>query len=641
MDEEEPPVTAPSPEEIIPGDTTWKRQLRTDSITLWRIVLWTAGLAPIVLASIALVLWIHSQIATWVYWKIALLLLVALEMIYGASVSMAVLGALCLGALWVMRTRGGSAAPRLALGFLVCCGLLFAAFAVEAACALARARSQKSTPPSVDWMQTRYGITSESRFRRPVLDYELPTRFSDPPGDRAIDLVVIGESSALGVPFDRLFSLAQILSWKLDEVIPGRPVLPLVLAYPGSTLEGQHKLLDELTRRPEIMVIYCGQAEIANRVPTTVDIPYYLDEHLPGTAQTLLTWLERSSAACGLLHDAQDHCRTGIPDVPETHRRLIDTRAYTLTEYTTVVLDLQRRLEKIVSYAEAIGALPILVAPASNDARLEPNRSFLPADTPRAVREAFERDFLEARRMERIDPKAAIERYRALLARQPRFAESHFRLAQLLEGKCQWESAYRHYVAARDLDGLPTRALTAFQNAYREVAARHDCIFIDLQSYFHQIGPFGMLDDDLFQDGMHLSMRGHIALAQAILTALHARRAFDWPKDSAVPFIDPTECCEHFDVHAGAWRYVCVWGIMFADIAARWRFDSSERKQKGNLYAKGVGRIDAGEAPESLGLPNIGLPAPIPVEASALAVARPVPDPARGLPPRWENRAPP
>ena len=84
--------------------------------------------------------------------------------------------------------------------------------------------------------------------------------------------------------------------------------------------------------------------------------------------------------------------------------------------------------------------------------------------------------------------------------------------------------------------------LTSFQDAYREVAARHACVLIDGQAYFHKVGRQYQLDDDLFQDIMHPSLRGFIALSQAVLQALAARHAFGWPQDVPAPVIDPAAC---------------------------------------------------------------------------------------------------
>ena len=131
---------------------------------------------------------------------------------------------------------------------------------------------------------------------------------------------------------------------------------------------------------------------------------------------------ERFSPLCGLIRESTDKCRIALP--PSTVRRkLVDVPVYKPIEYSTILVDFRRRLEVMVSYAEQVGALPILILPPANDTGFEPNRSFLPRDTPPAEREAFGREFLAARRLEADDPSSSMNRYRDLLSHQPGFAE--------------------------------------------------------------------------------------------------------------------------------------------------------------------------------------------------------------------------
>jgi hypothetical protein len=135
---------------------------------------------------------------------------------------------------------------------------------------------------------------------------------------------------------------------------------------------------------------------------------------------------------------------------------------------------------------------------------------------------------------------------------------------------------------------------------------------IDGQSYFHTIGRHGLLDDALFQDGIHPSLRGQIALAQAVLQALRKRRAFGWPHNSPASVIDPASVVKHFGLTPDVWRRICLWGIMFYDLTTGVRYDSSHRLQMKVTLAAAAVRIKAGEAPESVGLPNVGVPEPVP-----------------------------
>ncbi len=404
-----------------------------------------------------------------------------------------------------------------------------------------------------------------------------------------------------------------MLQWKLSEAITGRAIRPRRLARPGDNLEWQHRELANLPRRPDLLIIYCGHNEFTSRLAATRDLDHYLDARLPGTWDLLADAAAQASPLGRLIRRTAEKCRIAIPPPLHGYRRLVDVPIYTPEEYATLLADFRRRLEAIVSYGKEIGAIVVLIIPAGNDAGFEPNRSFLPAGTSRGERESFEREFLAAAAREVTDPAGSIALLRTLLDRQPGFAEAHYRLARLLEETGQWDLAYRHYVAARDRDGYPMRCLSAFQQVYRDVAAGSDCVLIDAQAYLHAIGRNGLLDDQLFQDAMHPSLRGQIALAQAVLQALHARGAFGWPKGTAVPFIDPVECARRMGLDAAAWRFVCLWGIQFNELVAPLRYDPTRRAAMRQTYAQAADRIEAGAAPESLGLPNIGIPTAIPV----------------------------
>jgi len=596
-------------------------------ITVKRLALLTLALFPIVFFLLTLWVWLEGRVPESIYWKTELVFLIAAELAYGVAVAAAIPGTLVLGLLFFRRRWSGPSRAALARPLVLCLALLLASLAAEAASAIWQYRAHRFSAMPVGGFWRDTGSSPRSRFRTPVAEFALSTDFPDPVGDRDIDLVILGESSAAGVPYSNWLSIGSILIWKMSEAIPGRPIRPRVLARSGDTLEWQHRELTNLPRRPDLLIIYCGHNELTSRLAESRDLDHYDDQRMPTAWDMLVERIERASPLFGLIHETAEKCRIAIPPSSNGRRNLVDVPFYTSTEYNALLIDFRRRLETIVSYAKRVGALPVLILPAANDAGFEPSRSFLPARTPRSERESFRREFLAARRLEADDPAAGIERYRALLARQPGFAEAHFRLARLFEQKGAWDDAYRHYIAARDRDGYPMRLMSAFQQVYRDVASRHDCILIDAQSYFHAIGRHGLLDDELFQDGMHPSLRGQIALAQAVLQALHARRAFGWPQDSPTPVIDPAECATHFGLGPAAWRVVCLWGLKFNNLAAPLRYDPSRRLQARDAYAAAADRIAAGAAPESAGLPNIGIPAPVPVLPLADASPHPAPYP--------------
>jgi len=586
--------------------TTARRQLG-------RWALLTVGLAILLTGVLIGILRIQHDLPEWVYWKAELIFLIAFEILYSATACLSLLGVIVLGAL-ILRTSGTARGRPLIARFLLLCTAVLGGLAIaEATCVGWVSWSHRFTVVPVGGLEADESSPQSTRFAKPLKEISLRTDFVDRPGDRDIDLVVLGESSAAGVPYDRWVSIGKIVSWKLQQAIPDRPVRLEVLAMSGDTLERQHQALSNLNRRPDLLVIYCGHNEFYSRLWWSRNIDHYVVDQRPSRWRVVIDKLERRSPICSLIREIADKCRIAIPPASDIARDLVDTPVYTAEEYRLLLDDFRNRLDEMVSYAERVGAVPVLILPPANDAGFEPNRSYLPPLTPRVEREAFERQFLAARHLEAIDPAAAREAYRALLATQPCFAEAHYRLAQLLEQFGDWDEAYRQYVAARDADGMPMRCPSSFQQAYRDVAARHGCILIDGQAYFHAIGRHGLLDDELFQDAMHPSLRGQIALAQAVLLALQKTQVFGWPADSALPVIDPSECVRHFGIDTTAWRSIAAWWRGFHELVSPLRYDREIRSHKRSAAIAAVAQLDRGVAPENVGLPNVGTPARVPV----------------------------
>jgi hypothetical protein len=580
---------------------------------LVRLAIVTAGLAPIVALVLIGLSRLHHDTPEWVYWKAELIFLIALEIAYGVTAFLSVLGTLVLAVLLIRRRASGKSRPVLARGLILCTALLSSLAVAEAVCAGWVSWSRRSTAVPVGGLGIDERSDPSPRFAHPLQQIDLRSNFPDPPDDHEIDLVVMGESSAQGVPYDRWLSIGKIVAWKLQEAMPARPVRLSVIARAGDTLEMQHKILSNVSRRPDLLIIYSGHNEFYSRLWWARNIDHYLDDKRPSHWAVLAERIEQYSPLCVLIRESADRCRIALPPPPDTHRALVDVPNFTAIEYTMILTDFRRRLEELVSHAERVGAMPVMILPPANDAGFEPNRSFLPPTTPRIERDEFGREFLAARKTEAVDPADAIKRYRALIARHPCFAETHYRLAHLLEQAGEWDEAYQQYVAARDLDGMPMRCPSSFQKVYREVAARHGCILIDGQSYFHAISRHGLLDDELFQDAMHPSLRGQIALAQAVLGELHSRQAFGWPKNSAIPVVAPAECVAHFGIDKNAWHRLALWWKGFHELMSPMRYDTNLRSLKREAGIAAAAKIDAGVAPEAAGLPNVGIPAGIPL----------------------------
>jgi hypothetical protein len=432
----------------------------------------------------------------------------------------------------------------------------------------------------------------------------LPTRFLDSTGDE-LHITVIGGSSAKGQPYQDWLSIGTIVAWKLQSALPGRRVVADVLAREGATLEEMHQELEQVRNRPDALIVYSGHNEYQARfawdqdgdVPVGV-LPFLLKVVMgEGLGSPFFRAVTEASSKYRLM--APPRIARRGPIEPPIVRRSVSER---------LRRDFGRRLDAIASWCERIGAVPVLVIPPANESGFEPNRSVLPETTSPAERRSFARDWLAARSSE-SDPPTATARYRELIARQPGFAEAHFRLGRLLERSGRFAEAGEQYRLGLDLDGFPQRCPSALREEYRRVAGRHGCILIDGPAELRALSPHGILDDHLINDGHHPSLRGHIALAESVLRELRACRAFGWSRGAA-PSIDPAACAAHFGVDDQAWAKVCRKVATFYAITAHCRHDPTERLSKAMIYSRASERIAAGTPPGDLGIPGIGLPAP-------------------------------
>ena len=203
---------------------------------------------------------------------------------------------------------------------------------------------------------------------------------------REVTLAVLGESSRpSGTPFERWLSAGKIVAWQLEQAIPGQKVHVDSLAQAGDTLKGQYQKLAGLRRHPDALIVYCGHNELQSGFPWTRRVVHYLDDQ-PTILRRIDEFAGRVSPLCGLIRETADKFRSAVPPPPSLHNPLVDSPAYGAAEYAARLADFRRRLEAVASYCDRIGTLLILVVPPGNDAGFDPNRSFLPPQTPRAAR---------------------------------------------------------------------------------------------------------------------------------------------------------------------------------------------------------------------------------------------------------------
>jgi hypothetical protein len=443
------------------------------------------------------------------------------------------------------------------------------------------------------------------------VDPDLPRRFPARPagsGAGALRILVIGESSARGEPYNPWLSVGQIVAWKLEQVLRGRPVQVDTWAVGGASLAQMHNRLAGLTYRPDALIVYVGHNEFQARYPWMRDVGHYLDELPSLYSPESLTTVLRRSPLCRLVLETWERQRVDMRPPRLVTRELVDVPVCTADEADRILAEFAHRLDAIASYCTTIRTLPIFIIPASNDGSYDPSRSVLAPGTPKAERVAFARSVARARVLEKNDPPAALRLDRELVERHPEFAETHYRLARLLEQTGDWVGAREHYIQARERDGLPLRCPEAFRRAYREVAARHPAVLlVDGPKVLEARSLHGIPDDRLFHDAQHPNLLGYVALAQDLLDQLHQRRAWGWPEGAEVPHLDADACARHFGLGAQQWEVVCSRVAEFYHITAYVRYDPKFRNERAVAYRRAGAALQAGRSAAEAGIPGWGM----------------------------------
>jgi hypothetical protein len=152
------------------------------------------------------------------------------------------------------------------------------------------------------------------------------------------------------------------------------------------------------------------------------------------------------------------------------------------------------------------------------------------------------------------------------------------------------------------------RCHSRLEAAYRSVAEHHprSAILVDGPAVLRARSRHGILDNHFFHDNVHPALRGHVALAEAVLSDLKARSAFSWPASTAAPVLRPDRVATEFNVDAAAWATVCKRSALHYDRLAALLFNRAERIAWRDRYVRAAHDIEGGASPESIELPGLG-----------------------------------
>ena len=307
---------------------------------------------------------------------------------------------------------------------------------------------------------TRPGYAEETNFLMPK-----------PPG--IVRIFIVGESAAKGYPQPRNLSIQSFLQAMLGDVWPDRKIEVISL---GTTAVASFPLVylvrDAVRYEPDLIVVYTGNNEFfgAYGVASINSV---------GTLPTwALPWM-RSIRGLAVVQAVESLIR-GKADESRTLMEQMVGRTVIPPESPlrrAAAANLQTHLGQMLAAAKAAGIPTLVCTTASNESGLAP----LGEGTDAAAR------------------FAAAERSAAAGDR---------------------DSAREAFLEARDLDTMPWRPISLTEDAIRAAAGAHQAVLCDVATIFREMSPSGATGWDLFDDHVHLTLRGQAEVARAVVASM-------------------------------------------------------------------------------------------------------------------------
>nr|AUN35845.1 hypothetical protein [uncultured bacterium] len=257
----------------------------------------------------------------------------------------------------------------------------------------------------------------------------------------------------------------------------------------------------------------------------------------------------------------------------------------------------RRQLEQLAGYCRDNGIASQWIVPASAESVYEPDRSVVAEGTSASEIERMHRRYDEARGLEQSKSwQQAIDIYREELAKQPGFAELHFRLAECLVELGQYDQARKEFILARDTDGCPTRANGDYRRQIAEVAEEFQIPHFDAADVLRPETPHGIIDRSMIHDNVHPTLLAFYLIAMHAADQIgHTTLAprLGSPQNAAP--VTLTDAVKSQDLVVNdlvhAYQYTAEDFRFFALL----RFDDSRRKREADEYEQRSKQLKSGE----------------------------------------------
>lgn len=355
-------------------------------------------------------------------------------------------------------------------------------------------------------------------------------------------IFVIGESPAAGAPYGTDLAFPSWLARRLVAQAPEVHWEIVNAALAGFSSWSALSVVREIARyEPDLLVVYLGHNESGTRFSPNerswIDPrgfawrAWLVDARLYQALSRVLP-----ARAASHLIDLRAVHRPGDVKALEGGRRVYATPA----DRALATALYRARLEKMVRLMRAAGARTMLLTLSHNLSDWAPAASSHRPGMRPEEKAAWRAAVRAGDTLAPHDCAAALEAWSRALALDDGFAELQFKVATCERALGRLDAAGARFRRANDLDRFPQGAQTCFNDILRDVARREGAILVDIDRTFARSSGARLVGDDLFLDPMHLNLRGHQLIAEAVADAIReagvAGPQVRWNPDT---YVDP------------------------------------------------------------------------------------------------------
>ena len=332
-----------------------------------------------------------------------------------------------------------------------------------------------------------------------------------------VRIFTLGGSSSYGFPWSAPVAFTAILGDVLSAVHPDRTIEAVNVSGVSYAMHRLNIVADELFRyEPDVFIIYSGHNEF-------IEPEFFNVLKRRGAARNRLEY----ALANTHVYSGMQMLLGNVMEPPRRHSRFDervqrrDAVTYSPQAKVAVVAEYRWRLQRLVRRALAHNIRVVLCTVPANLRDWRPEQSMIDSSLDPSTRQRWQAALNAGQTaLARSDYEAAAEHLRQALALSPHHALTHYLQGQAFAGLGRWQEAQQAYRQARDDDASPSRALSATNQAIRDVAREEGVLLVDMDELFAAQSPHGLVGFQLIEDYVHPTLQGHREIAWHLWQAL-------------------------------------------------------------------------------------------------------------------------